>query len=59
MAQDERPVDSAAKAICCGPARQCAAFQGDDPELAAPCWSATRPRSWSRRRRRHIHRATK
>jgi hypothetical protein len=31
MAQEERPVDSAAKAICCGPARQFAAFQGDIP----------------------------
>jgi hypothetical protein len=30
------PVDSTAKAICCGPARQFATFHGDDPEQAVP-----------------------
>jgi hypothetical protein len=36
MAQDERPVEITANAICCGVVCQFATFHGDDPELAAP-----------------------
>jgi hypothetical protein len=36
MAQDERPLEITANAICCGPARQFATFHGDDPEQAVP-----------------------
>jgi hypothetical protein len=36
MAQDERPVEITANAICCGVVCQFATFHADDPELAAP-----------------------